>query len=745
MKYDVFISYSRKDSEITEQLCECLEDNGISAFIDRDAISGGEEFSQVITEHIKESILFLFIGSKNSYDSKWTSKELHLALKYKESNAIIPYLIDDESLPEKIEFAIADLNVRNIKEHPIETKLVEDIKTALEKLRPRNMKEDVKMAKAIAESIISSSHSVEDNIQMLIDMSAPSLKRNLNSKKMMESEVYLTHALKLYDSNKGKSIKEDPSYNSIYVMLGDIKKEKEKYTQAEELYNKYIAASSNLNIQTTRRRVFSKKIVDCLISLAEVQVALKKFDEAEKTCIEAQNNLVNQGISWDTSDKAQHLAELLAKVLREQKKNDEAQKVQDDMLALFRGTKSKGRSSFSDILVAFAISNKEANQWKIALKYLQEACSLEPTNNDIQLNLAETYDALGMTEDAYSTYMNIFSNLMKEGQTKSFGFYRNFEKTLADIVRFLNRHKYSDEINKCFTLSIAKYRIDSYNELVDAIRIGELFESYADWLITQKRYNEAKSWLKEYFELIELMDSDNPAKTVNFVRITCKISLIHNTLGASNLANAVLNNAIDKLTPGISSQRFLEVLFIYWRYFSKIGFNDGATKLHTFLIDNYNKLNFDDDNKKVSYFTQFGWYMLLMEDYDSASAPLEEALKLEMKHKRESGVANAKNNLARLYIHTDKCNEAKKLLDDAMATYEKLAKKDNVFTHNLAESQSYYGQLMLKQEKFNEAEAYFEISLKNYTKAASLDQRFKKDVEETKMFLEKSKALQNDK
>ena len=743
MKYDVFISYSRKDSEITDQIYECLEYNNISAFIDREGISGGEEFSPVIAEHIKESILFLFIGSKNSYVSKWTSKELHFALNHKENNAIIPYLIDDENLPEKIEFAIADLNVRNIKEHPIETKLVEDIKTALEKLRPRNMKEDVAMAKAIAERIISSSHSVEDNIQMLIDMSKLNMRRDSNSK-IMESEVYLTHAIKLYESNKGKSIKESPSYNSLYVMLGDIKKEKEKYTQAEELYNKYIAASSNLNIQTTRRRGFSE-IVDCLISLAEVQVALKKYDEAEKTCIEAQNNLVNQGISWDTSDKAQHLAELLAKVLLEQKKNDEALKVQDDMLALFRGTNSNGRSSFSDMLVRFALSNKEVMQWEIALKYLQEASSLEPANNDIQLHLAETYDALGMTADAYSSYMNVFSNLMKEGQTKSFGFYRNFEKTLADIVCFLDKHKYSEEINKCFLLSIAKYRIDSYNKLVDAIRIGQLYEDYADWLITQKRYNDAKSWLKECFEIIELMDSDNQAKTANYVRISCKISLIHYTLSASNLANAVLNNALDKLTPGISSRRLLEVLFTCWRNFSEKGFNDGAKKLHTFLIDNYKKLDFDDDSKKVSYYTQFGWYMLLMEDYDSASAPLEEALKLEMKHKRESGVANAKNNLARLYIHTDKCHEAKELLDDALVTYEKLAKKDNVFTHNLAESQCYYGQLLLKQEKFDEAEAYFEISLKNYTKAASLDQRHKKDVEETKMFLEKSKVLQNDK
>ena len=134
MKYDVFISYSRKDREITDQICDVLKENGITYFIDTEDISGGEEFSPVLAENIESCTLFLFIGSKNSYGSKWTPKELHFALNHKESIAIIPYLIDEEPLPQKIEFAIADLNVRNIKEHPIDTILIEDIKTAKDKI-----------------------------------------------------------------------------------------------------------------------------------------------------------------------------------------------------------------------------------------------------------------------------------------------------------------------------------------------------------------------------------------------------------------------------------------------------------------------------------------------------------------------------------------------------------------------------------------------------------------------------------
>ena len=40
-KYDVFISYSRKDTEIAERICAALQNNGITYFIDRQGIGGG--------------------------------------------------------------------------------------------------------------------------------------------------------------------------------------------------------------------------------------------------------------------------------------------------------------------------------------------------------------------------------------------------------------------------------------------------------------------------------------------------------------------------------------------------------------------------------------------------------------------------------------------------------------------------------------------------------------------------------
>ena len=52
MTYDVFISYSRKDSEIAGKSHKALDEAGISCFIDLEGISGGADFPAVLSEAI---------------------------------------------------------------------------------------------------------------------------------------------------------------------------------------------------------------------------------------------------------------------------------------------------------------------------------------------------------------------------------------------------------------------------------------------------------------------------------------------------------------------------------------------------------------------------------------------------------------------------------------------------------------------------------------------------------------------
>ncbi len=127
MKYDVFISYSRKDTAIADKICSALEHQGLTYFIDRKGIGGGMEVSEVLAEAIMNSNIMLFLGSKNSYESKFTNNEVTFAFNKMAKGAIIPYIIDNSTLPNALEFTFSSINIRTIQEHPIETTLMQDL------------------------------------------------------------------------------------------------------------------------------------------------------------------------------------------------------------------------------------------------------------------------------------------------------------------------------------------------------------------------------------------------------------------------------------------------------------------------------------------------------------------------------------------------------------------------------------------------------------------------------------------
>ena len=132
MNYDVFISYSRKDTAIADRVCRAFDRAGISYFIDRQGIGGGFEFPRVLAENIVGARLFLLLASENAYNSKFTMNEIVFAFNKKPKQSILPYIIDGSSLPLELEFTFAGINWRNISDHPIDTVLVSDILKLLE-------------------------------------------------------------------------------------------------------------------------------------------------------------------------------------------------------------------------------------------------------------------------------------------------------------------------------------------------------------------------------------------------------------------------------------------------------------------------------------------------------------------------------------------------------------------------------------------------------------------------------------
>lgn len=132
MEYDVFISYSRKDSEYAEKIYHSLEAAGVHCFIDRAGISGGADFPMVLADAIMDSKLLLLVASENAYASEFTQKELTFAVSNKGSRFIFPLIVDGSTMPKKLEFLLSDINWRQLSAHyQIENELVADIQAKL--------------------------------------------------------------------------------------------------------------------------------------------------------------------------------------------------------------------------------------------------------------------------------------------------------------------------------------------------------------------------------------------------------------------------------------------------------------------------------------------------------------------------------------------------------------------------------------------------------------------------------------
>lgn len=108
MKYDVFISYSRKDRHIVDEICELLNENNISFWRDVREIEPGGKFMGEIVDAIKSCKITLFVSSTNSNQSPYTAKEV--ALAFNEGKHIIPYKIDHSMFSKNLELLFSDIN-----------------------------------------------------------------------------------------------------------------------------------------------------------------------------------------------------------------------------------------------------------------------------------------------------------------------------------------------------------------------------------------------------------------------------------------------------------------------------------------------------------------------------------------------------------------------------------------------------------------------------------------------------------
>ena len=144
MKFDVFISYSRRDyidengqiipGNIVSQIKELLDTNGITYWFDEDGIFSGDAFASEIARNIKSSKIFLFISSEHSNASVWTSREIATANTH--GKKIIPFKYDNSLYNDSVIMYISCLDYIDYPAYPNKAlkRLLSSIKESLNRL-----------------------------------------------------------------------------------------------------------------------------------------------------------------------------------------------------------------------------------------------------------------------------------------------------------------------------------------------------------------------------------------------------------------------------------------------------------------------------------------------------------------------------------------------------------------------------------------------------------------------------------
>ena len=104
---DIFISYSRKDSTQALTLAERLRAEGLDVWIDRQGITGAEQWASEIVEGINACSTFAILLSEYSIASENVLRELTLASEKRKR--LLPIALERVKLPSSFEYPLAGL------------------------------------------------------------------------------------------------------------------------------------------------------------------------------------------------------------------------------------------------------------------------------------------------------------------------------------------------------------------------------------------------------------------------------------------------------------------------------------------------------------------------------------------------------------------------------------------------------------------------------------------------------------
>lgn len=108
MTHKVFISYSRKDQDTADYLCNIFKENGIEYWIDKEGIYSSSNYKELIVDAIDVSKAVIFISSEKSNTSINVIREIGYAVNM--NKPILPLMLDDAPYAKSIRLDISDID-----------------------------------------------------------------------------------------------------------------------------------------------------------------------------------------------------------------------------------------------------------------------------------------------------------------------------------------------------------------------------------------------------------------------------------------------------------------------------------------------------------------------------------------------------------------------------------------------------------------------------------------------------------
>lgn len=132
MTHKVFLSYSRKDNDVAQYICEMLKMNGIEYWIDKKGIYSSSNYKELIVDAIDVSKAVIFISSTNSNSSINVVREVGYAVNM--NKPILPVKLDETPYAKSIRLDISDIDMVDFK-NPAESskKLITSLMYVLNK------------------------------------------------------------------------------------------------------------------------------------------------------------------------------------------------------------------------------------------------------------------------------------------------------------------------------------------------------------------------------------------------------------------------------------------------------------------------------------------------------------------------------------------------------------------------------------------------------------------------------------